>query len=344
VVSTVAGLPGTSGHADGYGAAARFRYPRGLTVDAAGNLYIADRWNHTIRKMAPSGEVTTHAGFAPEGGQVDDKGPLARFNYPNSLAADGQGNVYVADQALRKVSPDGVVTSLGSGPGVLAAAPDGRVYIARGNSIAVLDAAGGEAPVATLPSEFSYSDGVSAMAVDAGENVYVMSGYMVRRIAPGGAVTTLAGKRGQTGYVNGAPVQALFGMAVNGMAVDGSGNVYVLDDNTVRKVTPAGMVSTLAGAYGQSGAVDGQGDQARFDRPRGLAMGANGRLYVGDGLGSLIREVTLDGQVSTFTGVPGQAGVRLGELPAAIPFVSALAAYGDGLAIATHGAVLVIRR
>lgn len=344
VVTTVAGLPHQDGHADGYGAVARFNSPRGLTVDPAGNLFIADRWNQTIRRMAPSGEVTTHAGFAPDLGQVDGKGPLARFHYPSSLAADGQGNVYVADQALRKVSPDGDVATLGSGAGVLAAAPDGRVYVARGNSIAVLDAAGGEAPVATLPAEPYYSASVSAMAVDAGGNVYVMSGYAVRKVAPGGMVTTLAGKLGEAGYVNGAPVQALFGSQVNGMAVDAGGNVYVLDDNTVRKVTPAGMVSTLAGVYGQSGTVDGQGDQARFDRPRGLAMGANGRLYVGDGLGALIREVTLDGQVSTFTGVPGQVGVRLGELPDAIPFVSTLAAYGDGLAIASQGAVLVIRR
>ncbi len=110
VVTTLAGSAGNSGSADGTGADARFNYPAGVAVDGDGNLYVADSSNLTIRKITPAGVVTTLAGAAKEIGFVDGIGRAGLFNYPEGVAVDGDGNVYVADasnHAIRKVTPAG---------------------------------------------------------------------------------------------------------------------------------------------------------------------------------------------------------------------------------------------
>ena len=115
VVTTLAGLAGSSGSADGTGSAAQFNYPSGVAVDSAGNVYVADNDNDTIRKVTPAGVVTTLAGLAGSSGSADGTGSAARFNGPADVAVDSAGNVYVADQnnyTIRKVTPGGVVTTL----------------------------------------------------------------------------------------------------------------------------------------------------------------------------------------------------------------------------------------
>src|SRR2546427_465488 len=124
VVTTLAGLAGITGSADGTGSAARFFYSRGVATDSSGNVYVADISNHTIRKITPAGVVTTLAGLAGTYGSDDGTGSAAQFNGPSGVATDSSGNVYVADSSnntIRKITPAGVVTTLarmaGSGGG-----------------------------------------------------------------------------------------------------------------------------------------------------------------------------------------------------------------------------------
>jgi hypothetical protein len=231
VVSTLAGTAGVPGSTDATGAAARFNSPRGIATDSAGNVYVGDTLNFTIRKITPKGEVTTLAGTAGVFGSADGIGAAASFNFPNGVATDGDGNVYVADTnspAIRKITPAGVVTTLAGTPGVW------------GSTDATGAAASFEVPI--------------GVATDGAGNVYVgdFAAMTIRKIAPAGVVTTLAGKAGAAGSADGTGSAARF-YDPAGVATDGSGNVYVADDfnNTVRKITPAGAVSTLVGVAGQ---------------------------------------------------------------------------------------------
>src|SRR6202043_3983058 len=227
VVSTLAGLAGSAGSADGSGSAARFRSPRGVTVDSAGTVYVADTDNHTIRKITPTGGVSTLAGLAGISGSVDGTGNTARFNFPNDIAVDSGGNLYVSDafnNTIRKITPAGVASTLAGLAGNAGSA----------------DGTGGAA-------RFNFPDGV---AVDSTGNVYVAdtNNSTIRKITPAGVVTTLAGSAGNAAYVDGAGSAARFNFP-SGAAVDNTGNVYVADtgNNIIRKITPAGLVTLLAG-------------------------------------------------------------------------------------------------
>ncbi len=283
-----AGQPGGLGNADGTGSNARFYYPSGVAVDSAGNVYVADNANSTIRKVTPAGVVTTLAGSAGSSGTNDGVGSAARFSSPNGVAVDSAGNVYVADtgnQTIRKVTPAGVVTTLAGSPGQT------------GSS----DGTGSSA-------KFSQPFGV---AVDSAGNVYVADYYndTIRKVTPAGVVTTLAGSPGQTGSSDGTGSNARF-YYPRGVAVDSAGNVYVADyyNSTIRKVTPAGVVTTLAGSPRHAGSSDGTGSNARFFWPYGVAVDSAGNVYVADTGNSTIRKVTPAGVVTTLAGSPGQSG------------------------------------
>ncbi|MBM3268068.1 MAG: hypothetical protein FJZ01_10515 [Candidatus Sericytochromatia bacterium] len=230
-VATVAGN-GSAGMVNATGTAARFASPFGITTDAAGNLYVADYTNHRIRKVTAGGVVTTLAGGTA--GLLDGSGGAARFKYPNGVAADANGNVYVADtdnHAIRKITPAGVVSTL-AGTGA-----EGYV-----------DSAGGT-------PRFAYPRSV---AVDASGNVYV-SDYQngaIRKITSVGVVTTLAGD-GTDGYVDGTGAGARFSQP-SGLDVDAAGNLYVADslNHRIRKITAGGVVTTIAGS-GTAGFADG---------------------------------------------------------------------------------------
>jgi sugar lactone lactonase YvrE len=301
VVTTVAGN-GTSGTNDGTGSAARFDTPEYVVVDSAGNLYVADTFNFTIRKVAPVGAswvVTTLAGLAGSAGTNDGTGSAARFYYPEGVAVDSATNVYVADgfnDAIRKLEPVGtncVVTTLAGratgGPG----SADGTGSAARFNS-----------PL-----------GVS---LDSATNVYVADSFnsTIRKVTPAGVVTTLAGLAGHAGSADGANSAARFNEA-NGAAVDTKGNVYVADwgNHTIRKVTPVGtnwVVTTLAGLAGNPGFTDATGSAARFDYPNGVAVDTNGNVYVADTANGRIAKVTPAGVVRTLsTDFSGPTGVAV---------------------------------
>jgi streptogramin lyase len=292
-----AGVAGGIGSADGTGAAARFYYPQGVAVDGSGNVYVADSRNNTIRKITPTGVVTTIAGTAGAYGSADGTGAAARFSEPEGVAVDGSGNVYVADYGnsnIRKITPAGVVTTLAGTAGAIGSA-DGTGAAAR----------------------FNYPYGV---AVDGSGNAYVADQYnsTIRKITPTGVVTTVAGTAGAIGSADGTAAAARF-YHPRGVAVDGSGNVFVADTNnqSIRKITPAGVVSTLAGTAGSHGSTDGAGAAARFYSPYGVAVDGSGNVYVADTFNQTIRKITPAGVVSTLAGTAVAAGIADGTGPAA---------------------------
>ncbi len=243
--TTLAGSPGDPGSSDGTGNAAQFDNPTGVAVDNAGNLYVTDWYNCTVRKISPTGVVSTLAGSPGSVGSSDGTGSAARFNYPYGVAVDGAGNVYVADfynSTIRKITSSGVVSTLAGLAGIAGSA----------------DGIGSDARL-----HYPYG-----MAVDSSGNVYVgdEGNNTIRKITPGGAVSTLAGSAGLAGSADGAGSAARFDHPL-GVAVDSSGNVYVADlyNSTIRKITAAGVVSTLAGVAGNSGYADGAGSDARFN-------------------------------------------------------------------------------
>jgi len=281
VVTTFAGVAGQNGSADGIGSAARFSYPFAVATDGSGNVYVADAGNNTIRKISPGGEVTTLAGTAGPGGLVDGTGSAARFYYPEGLAVDSAGNVYVADySAIRKVSPDGVVTTLA---GLPSAGPFDSWAVLSGFGIGSTDGQGGQA-------RFNQA---SAVAVDGAGNVYVadQSNHTIRKITPDGTVSTFAGTAGVPGSTDGPRDTALFDSPA-GVALDAAGNLYVSDSRnfTIRRISPAGVVTTMAGLAGTLGAVDGIGVSARFGVTGRLALDASGNVYVADSSNNTIRK------------------------------------------------------
>jgi sugar lactone lactonase YvrE len=283
-----AGMPGVPGSADGTGSAARFNAPNGVAVDSAGNVYVADYSNDTIRKVTPGGVVTTLAGLAGSPGGADGTGGAARFNAPNGVAVDGAGNLYVADKGndtIRTVTPSGVVTTLAG----LAGNP-------------------GSADGMGSAAQFNNPTGV---ALDSAGNVYVADYHndTIRKITPAGVVTTLAGLAGNPGSADGTGSQARF-YNPGGVAVDATGNVYVADqfNQTIRKITPAGVVTTLAGQVETAGSADGTGSAARFYFPTAVAVDSAGNVYVGDQSNDTIRRVTPGGVVTTLAGLGGNPG------------------------------------
>jgi sugar lactone lactonase YvrE len=342
VVTTLAGTAGTSGGADGTGAAARFDDPVGAALDTTGNLYVADTDNKTIRMVTPAGVVTTLAGAAGMPGAADGDGAAARFNRPYGVAVNSAGNLYVADtdnNTIRMVTPAGIVTTLVGAAGIAGSADGGaaarfnkpyemaldttgNLYVADGgnNTIRKVTPTGVVTTIAGAATVVGSADGTrasaqfnvpSCIALDNSGNVYVADGnnHTIRKVTPTGSVTTLAGAAGMPGSADGTGAAARFNEP-QGLAMDGAGNLYVTDsgNHTVRKVTPAGGVTTLAGAAGMSGSADGTGAVARFNFPQGVASDSAGNLYIADEFNHTIRKVTPTGIVTTLAGAAGIAG------------------------------------
>jgi sugar lactone lactonase YvrE len=285
---TLAGTPGSSGSTDGIGSAARFAEPDGIAVDTAGNVFVADTSNHTIRKITSAGVVTTFAGTAGVSGSTDGAGSAARFNAPFGLTADTAGNLFVTDNnnfTIRKVTSAGVVTTL-AGLAGSSGSTDGTGSAAR----------------------FNYSYGITT---DTESNVFVADtdNFTIRKVTSAGVVTTLAGLAGSIGSTDGTGSAARFGNLF-GLTTDTEGNLFVTDtsNNTIRKVTSAGVVTTLAGLAGSTGSADGAGSAARFNSPKGLAADTAGSLFVTDTNNCTIRKVTSAGVVTTIAGTSGVTG------------------------------------
>jgi hypothetical protein len=288
-ITTLAGSAGQFGGTDGKGSAARFYYPSSITTDGAGNLFVADTDNHAVRKIViATGAVTTFAGTLGQNGSVDGAAAESRFNYPSGVALDGAGSLFVTDannQSIRKVIiATGAVTTL------------------VGSTEGYADGTGGYA-------RFRYPFGIAS---DGAGDLFVgdTNNDCIRKIVVAtGTVTTFAGAASHAGNADGTGTAASLSRS-NGVATDGSGNLYVVDsDNqTIRKVVIAtGVVTTLAGSVGQTGSTDGTGTAARFYRPSGIASDGAGNLFVTDTWNSTVRKIVVaTGAVTTFAGAAGQ--------------------------------------
>ena len=277
------------GHLDGWGVNALFRAPEGIAIDKNGNLYTTEYGANIIRKITPDGMVSTLAGKDSVTGAVDGILSEARFNRPHGVAVDDQLNVYVTDMmncTVRKITADGKVETIAGTP-------------------ALHEFKDGIGSIAT----FNKPEGI---AVNSKGYLYIADTYnfIIREISPDGNVKTFAGKAGKAGHSDGTALQSRFNMPV-GIAIDGKDNIYIADadyDNknhgncTIRKISPEGEVTTLAGTPGLKGATDGKGKQARFNRPVGITVSEDGVVYVADTEGDVIRKITTDGTVATIGG------------------------------------------
>ena len=303
------------GDVDGVGALARFCRPNGVAVDGAGNAFVTDTSNSTIRKIAPDGTVSTFAGTAGQYGAVDAQGAAARFRLPMAITIDAQGNLYVIDSGsvIRKITPDGTVTTLNThGPDSLTPFPFGYLssLVADGaGTLFVTDAVlctinriTSDGTVTILAGQSGVSgtqdgNGTSAsfqsplgIALDAEDILYVADAGIgaIRTITPSGEVNTVF-----------VPDDAAF---PNAIAVDGSGTIYVTNFDTIAMIPSAGSASTLAGSASINGTVDGVGTSAGFRNLVGLTLDSKGNLYAVDSSDAVIRKITKDADVSTLAG------------------------------------------
>ncbi|MEO7692687.1 MAG: IPT/TIG domain-containing protein [Chryseolinea sp.] len=275
-VSTVAG-DGTFGTQDGSPAVANFTYPTSLIIAPDNKIYVTETQGPSIRVIAPDGYVSTLTGKYTYGYK---DGPLAvaAFSSPFDLVMDQEKNIYVTDFynfSIRKIGVDGMVSTLAGS-------------LAEGST----DGTGAAA-------KFSNPAG---LAIDKSGILYVADrgNHRIRKITPAGVVTTLAGST--IGFADGQGTAAKFNEPA-GLTVDANGNVYVSDykNNSIRKITPDGLVSTLAGT-GVQGYADGKGSESKFYNPLGMTLASDGTLYVADSRNSSIRAISSDGNVSTFAG------------------------------------------
>ncbi len=246
-----------AGSNDGVGIAAQFNLPAGVAQDASGTIYVADTGNHTIRKIAGDGTVSTMAGAAGQPGSTDGTGGAARFSSPRAVAVDSQGNLYVADTGnavVRKISAGGVVTTLAGAAGQTGGA----------------DGSGANAQFVSPV----------ALALDATGNLFVADAAgAVRKIAPGGIVSTFVGATGQHGFVVGNGTAARF-MVVSGVAVDAAGNVAVSEYTASSSGVDTGKVrrfdnQTQPLPWGNT--VDGV---VQVAPPSSIAADSAGNIYV----------------------------------------------------------------
>jgi len=281
-VTTIAGMPGVPGYADGTNADARFNRPTGIAIDLAGNLFVAERYNHTIRKLSPSGTnwvVSTIAGAAGVTGSADGTNTEALFYLPSGIVVDTSNHLYVADTSnfiIREIMPSGtnwVVTTI-AGTALNFGFADGINFEAQFN----------------YPYGIAMSSSGTLYIADSGNNA-------IREMTRSGAdwtVATIAGFSGKPGSTDGGASFAGFNFPT-GVAVDQDGALYVADQSNhlIRKIIPSvpnRMVSTLAGQPLHSGSIDGVGTNALFKKPWGIAVGPAGTLFVADYSNSTIRE------------------------------------------------------
>ena len=290
LIETVAG-GGTRGDG-GAAVAAQLNRPFGVTLDGAGNLYIADRDNHRIRKVDAAGVISTVAGDGTEGFGGDGGAAVAaQLRSPTGVAPDGAGNLYIADRdnhRIRKVDAAGVISTV---------AGDGTED---GSGRGVYGGDGGAAVAAQL----NYPNDV---ALDAAGNLYIADerNNRIRKVDAAGVISTVAGDGTCCYGGDGGPAWAARLSVPTGVALDGAGNLYIANERShrIRKVDAGGGISTVAGdgtrGFGGDG---GPATAAQLRSPWGVATDGAGNLYIADTSNSRIRKVDLTGVISTVAG------------------------------------------
>ena len=325
IITTVAGT-GTAGYSgDGVAAnTASLNSPAGLTVDGSGNLYIADQNNHRIRKVSAGGTIATVAGdgigiYNGDGGAAT----TTSLYSPSGVMIDGMGNLYIADalnHRVRKVATSGIITTVA------------------GNGTVNYGGDGGPATTASLYNPVG-------VAFDGTGNFYIadQQNHRIRKVATSGIITTVAGNGLFTYGGDGGAATAANLANPSGVAVDGTGNLYIADalNQRIRKVATNGIITTVAGngTIGFSG-DGGTATAASLNNPVGIAVDAAGNLYIADSQNNRIRQVTTSGIISTVagTGTTGYGGDGGAATAASFNYTAGVALDGNGnLYIADQG-------
>ncbi len=294
----------------------RLFFPSAVTVDPAGSLYVADQRNYRVRKVGSDGRISTVAGNGVEG-SFGDRGPatLAQLTMPSGVALDSMGRLWIADEGAHRVR---------------LVAPGGAIETVAGTGVGGFGGDGGPAWNAQLSAP-------AGIAIDRAGNAYIVDtlNHRVRRIAPDGRISTVAG-RGVRGYGgDGGPAVEAQMDTPRAVAADGDGNLYVAEyaNHCVRRVTPAGRIETVAGS-GRSGFAGdgGPAPAADLNHPLGVAVDPAGNLYIADAGNHRIRLVTPDGIIRTIagTGAPGFSGDDGAATSAQLYFPSGVAIGPDG--------------
>ncbi|MCC6231004.1 MAG: immunoglobulin domain-containing protein [Verrucomicrobiales bacterium] len=292
VAALAAGRNGEYGDLNGPALSSRWRYPNSGFVAPNGDVYLADTGNHRLKKFTPKQQVVLVAGSG-RSGYLDGPALTSRFQDPLGICADAGGTVYVADSGnhrLRKVTPDGAVSTLaGSGA-----------------------AGGADGPAST--SQFNYPNDL-ALARDGTLYVSEFHGHRIRRVAPDGTVSTVAGT-GTAGWLDGPRSTALLDRP-GGIALDAAGNIYFTEwgSHRVRKIGTNDLVSTLAGT-GEPGYIDGPGTSALLHNPDGIVVAPDGAVVFVDRENHAVRRVSPHGLVETVLG-NGFSGSGLGSIATA---------------------------
>lgn len=295
--TTLVGAPGTSGSADGPVNTARFSTPIGVAVAPSGLLYVADYNNSAVRRVGVDGAVST---LRSDPGYFFN-GVLYNRLGANGVALDESGNVNVASftsHSIVRISSSGAIVTRLAGARIVDFSTGLPISLAVPSS---LDGS-------SLSSGFRNPTDVT---VDSAGTVYVSDegNNLVRKVTPSGVISTLAGSAGLAGSADGTGSAARFNRP-RGIGVDQDFNVYVADfgSHTIRKITPGGTVTTLAGLAGTPGSQDGVGTGSRFNLPHGLSLDSAGNIYVADFGNHTIRRIALNGDVTTLGGSAGNPG------------------------------------
>ena len=286
IISTVAGNGEADYSGDGQQATtAEINAPYGLVVDREGNLFIADTYNHRIRKVTPQGVINTVAGLGTPGYSGDGGRATSAQIDSVGLAMDLDGNLFIGEpnnHRVRKVTPQGIISTVA------------------GNGTPGGEGDGGRATSAQL-------SGPRGIAVDSAGNLFIAESYgnRVRKVTPGGIISTIAGDGNRGFGGDGGPAVSAQLNNPYDVAVDSAGNLYIADSGNqrVRKVTPAGVISTVAGNGLKADSDDsGLATSARLSGPTGVVVDTAGNLFIAENDGHRVRKVAPAGMISTVAG------------------------------------------